>query len=353
MSIFAERKILSHLDELSQYVNGGFYAPIQVEIDLTNKCTSDCPWCFGYVDRKWTDFTLLSPVTDDIEERNRVSSEKIKRLIDDFSFVGVKSITFTGGGDPTCHTGLFTFIEYAHEKGIEIGLITNGVIPVIRALPYCKWIRFSVDAATKETYGFMHGKPHHFEKVIENVKTASIEKMKHGYPCTLGVGFLTGEKTSGEIKLFTELWKDCSGLDYIQFRPLLDAYGSSWFTKNPTILDEIRDAVKIDSRVVCSTAKYNALMAGESGQTENCHGIFFESAIAADGKVYTCCHQKGMEQFAVGNLHTESFISIWQRHLRNRKYKVNKYCPSFCRHYGTNKFIEDEVLNKREHVNFI
>lgn len=353
MSIFAERKILSHLDELSQYVNGGFYAPIQVEVDLTNNCTSDCPWCFGYVDRKWTNFSLLAPDTDNIEERNKVGLEKIKRLIDDFSFVGVKSITFTGGGDPTCHSGLFTFIEYAYEKGIEIGLITNGVIPVNRAIPYCKWIRFSVDGATKETYGFMHGKPHHFEKVIENVKSAASEKMKHGYSCTIGVGFLTGEKTQNEISAFVDLWSGVYGIDYIQFRPLLDAYGASWFSKNPHILDEIREAEKSDPRVVCSTAKYKALMVGESGQTKYCHGIFFESAIAADGKVYTCCHQKGMEQFSIGDLHKESFMTIWHRHLKNRKYKVNKHCPSFCRHYGTNKFIEDEVLIQRDHVNFI
>lgn len=353
MNIFAERKILSHLDELSQYVSGRFYAPIQAEIDLTNNCTSDCPWCFGYVDRKWTDFTLLAPNVEDANERNNASTKNVKKLIDDLVCVGVKSITFTGGGDPTCHKGFTEIVIHAYQKGIDVGVITNGVILVIDVLPYAKWIRFSVDGASEEVYGFMHGKPKHFEKVIKNIKDIAAEKNKNKYDCTLGVGFLTGEKSAHEVLKFVDIWKDCVGIDYIQFRPLLDAYGTSWFSKSPEILNDIRKASEIDSRVVCSTAKYNALLRGESGQTKNCHGIYFETAIAADGKVYTCCHQKGMEQFAIGNLHEESFLTIWHRHLKKRKYVVNKFCPAFCRHYGTNKFIEDEVLAKRDHVNFI
>lgn len=353
MNIFKENKILNHWPTLGKYLNGEEYPPIQVELDLTNKCTSDCPWCFGYVDRKWSKDVLFQRNDADPVEKENSTMQGVTKLIDDLALLGAKSITFTGGGDPTCHKGLFDFIERAHSHGIKVGLITNGVIDVRRALPFCEWIRFSVDGATKETYGYMHGKPQHFDLVIQNVSEICRLKKNMGLKTTLGVGFLTGEPSKKEIIDFAKLWKNVGGLDYIQYRPLLDKYGEKWFTDNLDTIQLIEEAKKIDPRVTFSTAKYEALMNGSNGRTKQCHGIYFETAIAADGKVYPCCHMKGKPKMAIGNLYDESIFVIWKRHIKNRNFLVGKDCPSFCRHFGTNQLIEEEILKPRDHKFFI
>lgn len=349
MNIFKEGKILKNLDVLTKYLNGESYPPIQVELDLTNRCTSDCPWCFGYKDRKLKTVTIFEKGNDQVE-RDNSSFQGVMDLIGQFKVMGVKSITWTGGGDPTCHKGLFHFLERAHELGIKNGLITNGVIDVRQALPFCEWIRFSVDAATEETYGFMHGRKQHFKIVLQNISDLCRAKKNMGLKTTVGVGFLTGEKSKHEVKQFAELWKDVGGLDYIQYRPLLDAYGSKWFDDNLDVLRAIDEAKAIEPRVTFSEAKYNAY--SSDGRTKKCHGIFMETAIAADGKMYACCHMKGKPQYAIGDLNKESIFQVWKRHLEKRDFTVNKDCPSFCRHFGTNKIVED-ILEPQEHRFFI
>ena len=352
MNPFAERKLFKHIKSLEKYINGGNYPPIQVELDITNKCTSDCPWCFGYVDRKWNDFMLFSNKGDDPIERLNSSIQGIKKLLDDFKTMGVKSVTWTGGGDPTCHKGLTELLEYSHSLGLDNGLITNGVIDVQSSMKFCKWIRFSVDAATSSTYKEMHGKDH-FNIVVNNIKDLARVKKNCGHECTIGVAMLTGEKTSREIVRFARLWSDTSGIDYIQYRPLLDAYGKDWYCKSESIIKSIYSARRFDNRVVDSAAKYRAMKTGSNGHTKKCHGMFFETAIAADGKVYTCCHHKGMDKFVLGDLYRESIFEIWNRHMSSKDFKTRKECPAFCRHFGTNKFIENEVLADFKHENFI
>lgn len=352
MNIFKENKVLSHLETLNKYLSGEEYPPILVELDLTNKCTSDCPWCFGFLDRKLKTFSLFEQGSDPVERENSTTTG-IKTLISNLALMGVKAITFTGGGDPTCHKGLFEFLEHAHNLGMKLGLITNGVIDVKAALPYCEWIRFSVDGATQETYGYMHGKPQHFKRVVENISELCRVKKNMGLKTTVGVGFLTGAPSKNEIVEFVKLWKDVGGLDYIQYRPLLDKYGEKWFTDNADTLDLIREAKDFDKRVTYAEPKYHALVEGKTGKTKKCHGTFLETAIAADGKVYICCHMKGKPEYAIGDLYKESIFQIWKRHLSKRDFDVNSDCPSFCRHYGTNKLIEDEILSTRDHRFFI
>lgn len=335
MSPFAEHKILGHLPVLNNYLGGAdFYAPIQVEIDVTNSCTSDCPWCAGFLNRKWS--------------KAELPAELVHRLIDELAGMGVKSMTWTGGGDPTCHRNWLDFLRHAKERGLENGLITNGVIDVQEAAPLCLWIRFSVDAATEATYGAQHGRPHHFSRVLENVRKAA--NVKDG--CTIGVAMVTGDGTRDEIVDFARLWNEVP-VDYIQYRPLLDTHGQAWFSDSQATIDMIRRAADEDSRVQWSEPKYAAMVRGEDGRTKQCHGVFVETAIAADGKVYVCCHLKGRPEYAIGDLHVDSFDAIWRRHLENRRFDVTADCPSFCRHLGTNLFVEREVLAERMHVNFI
>jgi radical SAM protein with 4Fe4S-binding SPASM domain len=155
-----------------------------------------------------------------------------------------------------------------------------------------------------------------------------------------------------EIIPFVNLWRHIA-VDYIQFRPIMSNYGRTYECDQAATLDRVDTARKLDSRVVKSDAKYNAMESGETGMTKRCHGTFLETAIAADGLVYVCCHLKSLPEFAIGNLHSQSFRTIWESHIHAKTFFTVPQCSTFCRHYGTNSFIEDEVLKPRTHENFI
>lgn len=349
MNPFTPEKILGHLPILGQYVSGESYAPIQVEIDLTNACTSACPWCAGYKEREDNPFILFGEGETKADQWE-TSRSKTTELLHELSGYGVKSMTWTGGGDPSVHPFLSELIQCSDSCGMDNGLITNGVIEVTECLPSCDWVRFSVDAATEDGYARQHGKRQHFQRVIENIMAAVRFKEREGLNATIGVAFLTSQEMLCEVEPFVELWQDVA-VDYIQFRPLLDTHGRIFFDDDARTMEVLQSASAMDSRVVTSEAKYQGLSG--TGKTKQCHGAFLETAIASDGCVYACCHLKGNPKYSLGSLHEESFRTIWERHLSNRTFNVTDDCVGWCRHFGTNCFFENHVFVDRQHPNFI
>ena len=352
---FTSNKILAHLEDLHEYASDRFFPPIYVEIDPTNRCASACPWCAGYLNRPESKALLLAR-GDDETERLETSTAGIKSLLKDLHDIGVQAVTWTGGGDPTQHKNITQIVEHAANLGFEQGFITHGIIPIESILKHVEWIRFSVDGASVDGYGKQHGKPEHFHIVLENIRSAVNHKTTHNLDCTIGVGFLTQKETWHEIVPFAELWREID-VDYIQYRPLHDTHGNKHFSDNNYAIKKIRKAKEVDPRVVWSEPKYKAMIAGERGMTEHCHGIYFTTAISADSNGYPCCHLKGDMNFSIGNLLTEKFSDIWFRHQSDKHFAgpfiTSEKCPAFCRHYGTNQFISEQVLLERQHKNFL
>ena len=87
-----------------------------------------------------------------------------------------------------------------------------------------------------------------------------------------------------------------------------------------------------------------------------CHGESFTTVIAADMKMYVCCHMRGMEKYSLGDLRKNTIKEIWdskQRVDARDNVDVNSFdCPPLCRHDGTNRFLH-ELTILPTHKNFI
>lgn len=53
--------------------------------------------------------------------------ETFKEKIDEFARKGIKYLKISGGGEPLIHPQIGDMVTYAHKKGLEITLITNGI----------------------------------------------------------------------------------------------------------------------------------------------------------------------------------------------------------------------------------
>ena len=58
--------------------------------------------------------------------KEMLTVEQMKSAIDQFVALGATGMEFTGGGEPTLHPKLDEVIEYAYNKGLKIGICTNG-----------------------------------------------------------------------------------------------------------------------------------------------------------------------------------------------------------------------------------
>ena len=357
MTPFTADKMFLHADRIADWQAGKLPPPVTVELDLTNLCNHACPGCT---------FSHLVNV-----DKSSIPFDLAIRIVKELGEIGVKGLTFSGGGEPLVYgeARVIRLMAEARAAGMATALITNGsLLRSERLLELCKWIRVSLDGYDAETFAKFHGRTEgEFEKVCQNLKTMAAMD-KHG--CTLGAGFLTdaGSLARGDFDKMASFCAGFPGLDYLQFRPLVLS-----MVADPTMqgggLPSTEDVAAImvayqevrkrhqrpGYRVLMSSDKYLALAEPNAGRTyDRCHAHFLQAIICADCKVYLCCHGQGLERFCLGDLRENGFAEIWRSDRAREVYeRTNPQhdCPPACRLHSQNRALQQ--LQRSEHGSFI
>ncbi|AUM96495.1 TPA: radical SAM protein [Clostridium botulinum] len=318
----AHEKIFQYYDKLDYFLNG-YKTLISLELDLTNLCNNQCPECVGVRD---------NPVS--------LTFEQIKKLVDQLSNdFDMKSIIISGGGEPLLHPNFCEILYYIKQKGLKIGLNSNGLAlnaeKAKAIIDCCSYFRISLDAGTPEIYIKTHGmNEESFNKVIKNIKMFSNMKKDLKSDISFGTGFLTSELTKVDIFNFLKLSKEC-GADFGQLRP---------FTGDFTcITNELNEAKKIfedeNFKIAASIHKYSRFNDQEKRPYKRCYGMFFNTVVTADFKVFACLHHRQDSKYFLGDLNKETMKEIW-RSSRIREVFENidcGHCPYFCRNDDMNR----------------
>ena len=355
---FAKDKIHGHMDRVSEWLATGQSRPVTMELDLTNVCNQACPHCFGYAPER---------------DAARLHLEEAVSLVDQIKALGVRGLTFTGGGDPLVSNACMPAVKRAKEIGLDVGFITNAqALDEAKArvlLASCQWVRVSIDAATPEVFQLTHGMgPASFHKVLGAVRLLTRLKRETGSSCTVGVGFLTSHETKKDIYAFAELGRDL-GVDYAQYRPLLRRHGEPEIDySDGEILAEMKRAEGLstaDYRVVHSQHKYELIASGETDRDyKKCYGQHFAAVASADKKMYVCCHMRGVAKYEIGDLSKQTLEEVWTSEKRQRVADSVDFrdCPPLCRCDSFNTIlwkIKEEgakaqpSTDAKEHPNFI
>jgi len=333
--IFGQQKILNHPGSIKNWLDGKDNTLITAEIDMTNNCNSNCPYCVG-----------------GRVNRESLTLKEAKNYISQIKNFGVKGIIFTGGGEPTLNPATPAVVKYSRKIGLDVGFITNGLIMtdeiVKTILENCVWCRVSLDAGTPEMYKKTHGQGEEFfNKVLINIKKLAKAKKGSGSDCTIGVGYLTGKDTISGMKDFARI-ASTLGVDYAQFRPYHNDFTD--------ILEEFKKCKKYETRnfkIVASVQKYSRFKDKVKRPYNKCYGVNFCTVICADGTVQTCCHTRGKEKYALGNLKKESFKKIWKNRQKTfEKIDFSDCGPLFCRADEFNRLLF-EIKQEKKHINFL
>ena len=344
---FSSDKILKHLDKVAEWQHTGETFPITIEFDPTNVCNNKCPRCFGFYG------------TDD----STVDLESAKSVVKQVAEMGGRALTFTGGGEPTCNPILPEVMQYAKGLGMDVALITNGLsIKDEDAgifIDNCTWLRVSLDAGSPEIHKLTHGMDEPaFSKTVENIRKLVRIKRETGGKCTIGVGYLTDTGLGEDMLKCTEMCRDI-GVDYIQFRPLLRRFGEDeldydfedalpWIEKCTGLATDSFDV--LFSKHKYDSMQYDALDRGY----EICYGHHFATTIAANLKMYICCHMRGVEKYCLGDLKKNSLKEIWASDQRKKAYRNIDFrdCPPLCRCNTFNQILWN-ISQTVNHKNFL
>ena len=117
------------------------------------------------------------------------NKEIFMKLVKDLSKTKIKSLNWTGGGEPTMNPHLKDAIIYLKKNSkIKLGMVTNGTMlqrfDLIDLI--CKshtWIRISMDAGSADSYDKLRvtNKSNNFDVVLNNIKKLIEAKKKNSF----------------------------------------------------------------------------------------------------------------------------------------------------------------------------
>ncbi len=341
-------KLMFHPKRVSEWIEKGDCFPIYVEIGLTNLCNHKCIFCG----------------LDWARGNNTLKTDVLLENIKDMAEHGVKSICFSGAGEPLLHKDFSFFVKKTKDFGIDVSFSTNGILfnekLAEETLPYLSWIRFSIDAATPETHSKIHGTSESdFQKILDNLENAVKIKKISNHRVILGVQFLLIEENSHEILKIAEICKNL-GVDNLQIKP---------YSQNPNSINKMNiDYNKFldlkEKLVEFNTDNFKVFfrinrLGSVSGEQdyETCFGLPFFAIINEKGNVVPCHLFYNEEDYSYGNIYEKKFSEIWQNEKRSQVIekmtnKGIKECKKGCRLDIINKYLH-RLKNPWGHDNFI
>jgi MoaA/NifB/PqqE/SkfB family radical SAM enzyme len=316
-------KLFCHVDRLADIRAGKRPAPVNVEIDLSNRCQMGCAFChFAHVHSKGQHAKRRTHDTGDL-----MDTELAISIVDQLWAAGVRSITWSGGGEPTLHPDIIQIVNYANDLGIDQGIYTNGLAlktdqALCRTLKRCmKWIYLS------------HG-PNGLEELLPLDGDAVI-----------GVGMMVD---SGNVyKIYAEASK-ASKADYFHIRPIVG--GTIRAIDMDVISTFVTAARNYGVNVLYDPARFEMYRNWDGHGYPTCYWTQVQSVITPDGRVWACCNRRGFEDSCLGDLNEQPWREVWEN---SHAWQVNKDCRRMCRGHIPNLTLTEIMEPTNQHQNFV
>src|SRR5262245_34097060 len=228
-------KIVHHPDRIAAMREGRQPAPLQVQIVLSDLCNQHCSFCSyrtpGYPSNEL--FPHVDPATGAVEANPRrfLPTAKAFEVLDDCRDLGVKAIDFTGGGEPTLHPDHAALFDRTLALGLDLALVTNGTRlseRVLDLLAQAKFVRFSLDAGTPETYALVRKAPPTQFAVVTRHIGALAARQTPGGDLQVGVNFVVTRDNWRELVLSARQVRDM-GASYFRIAALASDDGERYY----------------------------------------------------------------------------------------------------------------------------
>jgi MoaA/NifB/PqqE/SkfB family radical SAM enzyme len=321
-------KFVRYLDRLDKR------SPVHVLLVLSDLCNQNCSFC-AYRDPGYSSSQLFH-IDGDYNPNRKLPFKKVQEILQDCASMGVKAVSFTGGGEPTVHPQFQDSVDEATRLGLKYGLITNGVLLSKFDVSMASWIRISLDAAKPETYAKIRQVPGgHFHKALESIR-------KH----KCGVGFVVTNDNWREVKEAALLAKSL-GASNIRIAGQFNEGGLSIYSNYSVIARLCKETESLSGD---GFTVHNNLGRLESLTPKHpfCGYQYLTTYIGADQNMYRCCVYAYNPHGLIGSVKEKRFSEAWAE--ANLKLDATE-CRN-CNFIGINEGI-NEALNEDESSVFV
>lgn len=346
-------KLIYHPRRVSDLIEGKTVYPLYAEISASSKCNHHCTFCaYDYVD----------------EQKIFIDYPVLKRRLGEMGKLGVKSVLYSGEGEPLLHKDILGIVSATKLACIDVAIATNGVLlrPDLSnaLLDHLTWIKISINAGTKETYAKVHKTDKNdFDLVLDNLCKMVAAREQKDSKCTIGMQMLLLPENLDEAETLARTASEL-GIDYLVIKP----YSQHLFSKTQKYKDiRYQDHLYLNDQL----AKYNSdrfnvifridtmLKWDQSQRNYNrCLALPLWAHIDTSGNVWGCGAFVLDDRFYIGNILEDSFHDLWNSDRRASLTKwaaeelETKDCRVNCRMDKVNEYLWD-VKKPSDHVNFI
>lgn len=351
---FQPLKLLRHSDRVEASLRGDVVFPISVELDLSNVCPHDCPFCSfgtsasgGYRQQHWVTFPY----------------PRVLDLLTELRDCGVQSVTFTGGGEPLAHPHASAICRHATRLGMPWGLVTNGQLldRVVGDLGGATFVRVSLDAGSPETHHVTHGLPEGrfaYDSILQHLRA-----VRAVWPAlTLGASFCVMDQNFKEIYKAAKDVRDAGG-NYLEVRPTFptewrgDGWGNALSDPDGAKVEVEHARLHLNTdtfQVIGMDQRFDAVHAPQKRYGQ-CRIGGLTTVIGADGRLWHCCVQRGQNAFCLGSVKETPFREAWTAAQATRLQPADinvASCPR-CRYDSYNEILERAFLGDALHAAFV
>lgn len=342
-----------HTDRVNQFMVTDDCYPLYMEISPVGSCNHRCIFC----------------AYDFIGHPNRIlTTDKLLGFIDEIAECKVKSLLYAGEGEPLLHPDIDKLIAHSKQKGIDIGIYTNGHLLneelAVKILPFLTFIRFSFNGGTRDNYAKIHNvKSDVFDKVVYNARKAAEIKKARGLNLDIGAQYVLLPENIDHLMDGIKALKD-AGIDYFSIKPFVQQSALQAYHMKKQfdlsvigkVLDEAENMSDTNFKVIARRESFKKY--GERNYP-HCLGTAFISVVNSAGDIASCLPYWDKEEFIFGNIYENSFRDIW---CGERRRKIKKRlegeldttrCPPNCRPHAVNEFLWEAKHPSSRHCNFV
>lgn len=354
-NIYTPMKIFHFKDKVDSLPreNDAVLPPLHIRIKPINACNHSCRYCAYRADSL--------QLGKDMRISDSIPRDKMLEIVEDVIDMGVKGVTFSGGGEPLFYPHLADVLRRLADSPVKFATLTNGgllkgEVAEMFAL-HGSWVRVSMDGWDNASYTRYRSVPDgEYDAILKNIEVFK----RFGGPCRLGVSYIVDKENVDHIYEAARRVRDFGG-DSIKIGAcILENEAAENNAYHEAIWDTAREQID----------RVNAELAGEDFEVFDAYHKLDERfdkkytwcpylqvlpVIGADCNIYSCQDKAyNLDEGLVGSIRDTSFKEFWM-HDKAKFFKINpsRVCDHHCVANSKNKLLLDYLDADPDHLAFV
>lgn len=342
----------SKLDSL-QRDNQSILPPVHIRIKPTNVCNHSCSYCAYRAEGL--------QLGQNMDVRDRIPEAKMAEIVEDCISMGVKAVTFSGGGEPLCYPHIAKTANALADGGVRIATLTNGALlqgEVAETFAHrAVWVRVSMDGWDGPSYARYRNVPEtEFARVMANIE--GFQRL--GGACFLGVSFIVNQDNARHVFDIAKRLKN-AGVASLKFSPcVVSNNGKENNAYHAPIFNKVKEQT---SRAIEELAdehfeifdSYHELDEKFKKAYTWCPYLQILPIIAADQRVYSCQDKAyNLSCGVLGSIRDKRFIDFWTND-KDKFFTINpsRDCNHHCVANSKNRLVHEYLNAAPDHLPFV